>query len=159
MLKCQDRSCSHTQPENPDAFSERRMSRQERAPAKVPGPQVLRSAGDQNQSRRPAEKSAGEKIKDLALNAEAQRRRDFFVFISLSPISPYPPSEKGTRCRIGCARGNKTKIYHHECAEYLPNTILIPEKMSLEPADRDASSVPARNSKQIFMIALIIQPL
>jgi DNA topoisomerase-3 len=34
MLKCQDRFCGHTQPENPDAFSERRMSRQEYAQQK-----------------------------------------------------------------------------------------------------------------------------
>ncbi len=34
LLKCQDRTCGHTQPENPDAFSDRRLSRQEIAQQK-----------------------------------------------------------------------------------------------------------------------------
>jgi DNA topoisomerase-3 len=45
MLKCQDRSCGHTQPENPDAFSERRMSRQERAQQKY----LIRKYSDQQE--------------------------------------------------------------------------------------------------------------
>lgn len=43
LLKCQDRSCGHTQPENPDAFSERRMSRQEYAEQKY----LVRKYSDQ----------------------------------------------------------------------------------------------------------------
>jgi DNA topoisomerase-3 len=34
ILKCQDRTCGYTQPENPDGFSEHRMSRRERAEQK-----------------------------------------------------------------------------------------------------------------------------
>lgn len=45
LLKCQDRSCGHTQQENPDPFSERRMSRQERAEQKY----LVRKYSDQQE--------------------------------------------------------------------------------------------------------------
>lgn len=45
LLKCQDRSCGHTQPENPDFSSDRRLSRQERAQQKY----LVRKYSDQKE--------------------------------------------------------------------------------------------------------------
>jgi hypothetical protein len=78
MLKCEDRSSGHTQPENPDADSERRMSRQVRAQQKY----LVRKYSDQKEIKT----NLGDVLKKaLEKNRiPTQRRKAFILYICCS---------------------------------------------------------------------------